>query len=221
VGLVALLQRGQRRRRELGQRADSGGVDNFPEYFDRAWSFPVGYIESDQRHRARVFSTWTLPVPKVVGSFDFGGIYYYNTGQPYGSAGPVDTRPYVTNPGYQNPPATVTYFFENRDAYRVDDRHQLDLSLSWRRGIGLKDAELFARAVVLNVFNGAALMQATLVNQTIQTNNNLSSLARFNPFTETAVEGVHWQKGSTFGDATSRNAYQTPRTFTFSVGFRF
>jgi hypothetical protein len=209
----------------VGENSGSGplqaGIQNFPEYFDRAWSFPVGYIESDQRHRARVFSTWTLPAPKLIGTFDLGGIYYYNTGQPYGSSGPVDTRPYVTNPGYQNPPATVTYFFQNRDAYRVDDRHQLDLSLSWRRRIGLKDAELFARAVLINAFNGDALVQATLVNQTIQTNNNLSSLARFNPFTQTPVEGVHWQKGSTFGDATSRNAYQTPRTVTFSVGFRF
>ncbi len=204
-----------------GGGPQQAGINNFPEYFDRAWSFPVGYIESDQRHRVRIFSTWTLPVPKLVGSFDLGGIYYYNGGQPYGSAGAVDTRPYVTNPGYQNPPATVTYWFQNRDAFRVEERHQLDLSLSWRRRIGVRDAELFARAVLLNAFNNDAIVQATLVDQTIQTNNNLSSLARFNPFTETPVEGVHWQQGPTFGDATSRNAYQTPRTFTCSVGFRF
>ena len=40
-------------------------------------------------------------------------------------------------------------------------------------------------------------------------------------FTETPVEGVNWAKRSTFGQPLNEADYQTPRTFRFSVGFRF
>jgi len=46
----------------------------------------------------------------------------------------------------------------------------------------------------------------------------------FNPFTTQPVEGVNWRKGvgpPAFGAPTSRFAYQTPRTFQFSLGLRF
>ena len=48
-----------------------------------------------------------------------------------------------------------------------------------------------------------------------------STLAAFNPFTETPVEGVNWKKGPSYGQPTSPNSYQAPRDFSFSVGFRF
>ena len=46
-------------------------------------------------------------------------LQYFNSGTPYGynpqSLPAVDTRPYVTNPGYATPPATRPYYFEERD----------------------------------------------------------------------------------------------------------
>ena len=96
---------------------------------------------------------------------------------------------------------------------------------------------MFFRGTIINVFNrdeltnfaGGALPgsgqtgcgTSGCINLTVQTNANASSLARFNPFTDTPVEGVNWRKGATFGQATSRFAYQTPRTYQFSVGLRF
>jgi hypothetical protein len=59
------------------------------------------------------------------------------------------------------------------------------------------------------------------ISTAVLTNRNNNSIAPFNPFTTTPVEGVNWQKGPTFGQPTSRYAYQTPRTVSFSVGFRF
>jgi hypothetical protein len=35
------------------------------------------------------------------------------------------------------------------------------------------------------------------------------------------VEGVNWKKGPSFGQAISPNSYQSPRDYSFSVGFRF
>ena len=70
---------------------------------------------------------------------------------------------------------------------------------------------------MLNVFNEDGVFDP----QGIDDNEGISTLAPFNPFTETPVEGVHWRKGATFGQPLNENDFQTPRTFRFSVGFRF
>jgi hypothetical protein len=44
---------------------------------------------------------------------------------------------------------------------------------------------------------------------------------RFNPLTETPVEGVHWAKSPTFGKALNRFAYTIPRTARITFGVRF
>ena len=75
--------------------------------------------------------------------------------------------------------------------------------------------------MLLNVFNRLELIDTQRIDTTILTNNTTTSLARFNPFTEAPVEGVHWRKGTSFGKPASRLAYQTPRTYSFSVGVRF
>ena len=59
------------------------------------------------------------------------------------------------------------------------------------------------------------------ITTTIQTNAQVTTLTRFNPFTDTPVEGTHWRKAPTFGQPLSRFAYQTPRPYLSSVGFRF
>ncbi len=218
-------------------------VLQYPEYWDPAWSGgpattgssiasgggPIGYLGIDVRHRLRLWGTWDLPVPQGLGLFTLGLLQFYNTGTPYGAVGSVDTRPYVTNPGYLTPPASVDYYFTTRDAYRMEDLWRTDLSLNWSHKLGLRKAEVFFRGIVLNVFDNDALTNFTdfgcgtggCINTTVQTNRQVTSLPRFNPFTETPVEGVNWRKGSTFGQATSRYAYQTPRTYQFAVGFRF
>jgi hypothetical protein len=43
----------------------------------------------------------------------------------------------------------------------------------------------------------------------------------FDPFTETPVEGVHWEKGPLFGQPVSAGAYTLPRDVRCSFGFRF
>lgn len=45
--------------------------------------------------------------------------------------------------------------------------------------------------------------------------------AAFDPFTQSPVEGTHWDKGPLFGQAVGAGAYTLPRTGTFSVGVRF
>jgi outer membrane receptor protein involved in Fe transport len=230
----------------------SSTIQFYPEYFDPAWSGganpgsaagpvtfggPIGDLLGDSRHKLRLWATWDAPIPAAFGTVSLGVLQYVSSGTPYGSVGSVDTRPYVKNPGYATPPDAVSYLFEPRDRYHMDDLWRSDLSLNWARRIGIRKAEVFFRGTILNVFNRDKLTNffggaepgygqtgcstQGCIDTTILTNNTTASLAAFNPFTQTPVEGINWRKGTSFGKATSRFAYQTPRTYAFSVGFRF
>ena len=48
-----------------------------------------------------------------------------------------------------------------------------------------------------------------------------SGVRPFNPLTETPVEGTDWSRNANFGQPLNDLDFQTPRTFRFSVGFRF
>ena len=230
-----------------GENGGSGptqsGLLAYPEYFSRSWQVPEGDLSIDIRHKVRAWATYDVPVPAVVGTTTLGLLQFFNTGAPYGSAGTIDTRPFVANPGYVNPPASETYWFQPRDTYRLAKLWRTDLALNWSRRLGLKSSEIFFRGTVLNVFNRLEITNFTYggadgtcgtggcINTTIQTNRQVTSLPRFNPFTQTPVEGVNWRKAPNtaaaglpsngFGGPTSRYAYQTPRTYGFSFGVRF
>lgn len=216
-----------------GETGGSGPVRSspqfYPQYFASSWNFPVGDLLTDSRHKLRLWATYEAPLPKLLGKLTLGALQFFNSGTPYGSVGGVDTRPFVTNPGYLTPPSAVDYFFEPRDTYRMANLVRTDFSVNWSRKVGVRNTELFFRGTVLNAFNRNKLTNffdggcgtGGCIDTTIQTNSSLSSLAAFNPFTQTPVEGVNWKKGDSFGQATSRFGYQTPRTYGFSVGLRF
>jgi hypothetical protein len=55
----------------------------------------------------------------------------------------------------------------------------------------------------------------------INTRNNNTAYAAFNPFTTTPVQGVHWDYSATFGEPQAFDDYQPARQFSFSAGIRF
>jgi hypothetical protein len=207
----------------VGETSGSGpvssGVREYPEYKQASWNSPKGYLSTDQRHRLRFWGVWDV-FKTDRNHLSLGFIQNYQSGTPYGAAGSVASFRFVNNPGYALPPTTVTYFFTDRDAFRTDDITATDLTLNyaWTWNAFSKNVEVFIQPEVLNVFNERGL---TAVNTTVRDNTTTASLARFNPFTTTPVEGVHWVKGPNFGKPTVASSYQTPRTFRFSVGFRF
>jgi hypothetical protein len=88
---------------------------------------------------------------------------------------------------------------------------------------------LWVKGYLINAFNeqGKVLGSTTLLtaanNACVQTVGAHvgERCAEFNPFTETPVEGVNYQFGSTFGKARSAADYQIPRTVRVSMGIRF
>ena len=78
------------------------------------------------------------------------------------------------------------------------------------------------KADVLNVFNRHAAVNSQYLNLAVPTNVSApEDYDAFNPFTESPTRGVNWDLGPSFGQPSSRFAYQTPRTFRMSFGVRF
>jgi hypothetical protein len=225
-----------------GETGPSGPVtaliNQYPEYLDIAWNAPEGDLLTDVRHRVRAWAVYDVPIPSSAGSLNVSVLQTINSGTPYGAVGPVDTKPFITNPGYVNPPATEDYFFTPRDAFHTDKTVRTDFALNYSHKLGVgKRTELFFRGVVLNLFNRSALSNYAFgtgplgndagcgtggcINTAVLTNNNTSSIPPFNPFTTEPVEGTNWRLGPSFGQATSRFGYGTPRTLSFSLGLRF
>jgi hypothetical protein len=209
-----------------GEDAESGPLSStvlsYPEYFDAAWSFPVGDLAGDQRHRARLWGTFELPFAPLGATWSLGAVQQIESGTPYGAAGAVASRRFVPNPGYAQRPDANSYYFTDRDAFRTELMVRTDLALNISRSLsGAGGPSVFAQFQVLNVFDQFAAFNGEKINRTVLTNVDDPTLARFNPFTETPVEGTHWTKGEKFGKPISRLAYTLPRTFSFSVGLRF
>ncbi|MEA2563302.1 MAG: hypothetical protein QOH06_4806 [Acidobacteriota bacterium] len=213
-----------------GETAANGpvasGILQFPEYKDLAWNNPRGDLATDQRHRARLWMVYNI-LTRGRNNLNVSLLQNYASGTPYGAVGAVDTRfnattnpTGVVNPGYAIPPASVTYYFTNRDAFHTDDITSTDLSLNYGFTLNTfgKEVEIYFQPELLNAFDEQGV---GFVNQAVQTATNTAGLQRFDPFTTKPVEGVHWRRGPNFGKATNELHYQQPRTFRMSVGFRF
>ncbi len=206
-----------------GETAASGPVSNatetYPEYKDPAWNNPYGSLATDERHRVKLFATYTVPfVPQKVGSLSISAIQSIDTGVPYGAVGLVDSRRYVTNaPAYATPPSSVNYYFTARDAFRTDTIYRTDLSLNFSARIA-GSVEIFVQPQVLNVLNRHGQIGAST---SVRTAVNSAAYTRFNPFTTQPVRGVNWDYAPTFGTARNNLDYQLPRTFTLAAGVRF
>jgi outer membrane receptor for ferrienterochelin and colicin len=223
-----------------GENSGSGPITTtvlqYPEYKQQAWIYPTGDLGVDQRHRAEMWVNYG--VPRVEG-FTVSVLQHIASGVPYGAIGPVDARPYVTNPGYITPQGgtSVQYYFTNRDAFRTDTTYRTDLGLNYDFGIkaATRRVDLFVQGQVINVFNNAALCGCgntvflngggvdlpTTIDQSVLTKSNTPSLAAFNPFTTTPAQGTNWQLGPNFGKALNRFGYESPREFRISFGVRF
>jgi Carboxypeptidase regulatory-like domain/TonB dependent receptor/TonB-dependent Receptor Plug Domain len=209
-----------------GENVGSGpvmaSINTFPEYRQQSWNWPDGYMGNDQRHKARIYATYLLPINPSLGSFTLGFVQRVNTGTPYDIGFSVDPRAYVTNPGYLAPPSSVTYYINGRGSLRTDRINNTDLSLVWTKRLH-GTVELFCRGLATNIFNGQGVM---MVDTTVNSNaspgaSKAADLPVFNPFTATPVAGVNYKYATTFGLPTGPSDYQDSRSFNFSFGIRF
>jgi hypothetical protein len=217
-----------------GENATSGPIQNdsqtYPEYKQVAWYAPYGSMATDQRHRVRLLASADLPfIPKALGNFNLGLVEAYDTGAPYGAVGTVRSYLYVTNPGYITRPASVTYWYTARDAFRTDSIKRTDLALTYTIKL-FSTVELFVQPQVINVFNAQGLIAVDQTVRTAVSPGTGNTFQNFNPFTttpvkrptgDTTVTTANWDFGPNFGKARSVSDYQQPRTFLVTAGIRF
>ena len=217
-----------------GENANAGPTadasQQYPEYKQASWNYPEGNLSIDQRHRARLWASYALPWVKGV---SLSVLQTLESGVPYGAATTVPLLPgYVTNPGYVTPPGGSLYYFTGRDAFRTEGQKRTDFAANFNYSVrSFGSLQLFGQIQVINLFNQSQLCgcgQGVALNgggvdlsRIDQSLRPLNGFARFNPFTETPVQGIHWDYSSTFGKAVNRFAYTTPRSLRFSFGVRF
>ena len=93
-----------------------------------------------------------------------------------------------------------------------------DLSVNLSTPLLDEKLRLFVRVIVGNLFNGAVVDRP---DDTVLTAVLDPTLAPFNPFTQTPIEGVHYRLGPSYGQALSADAWQRPRWLAVNAGFRF
>ena len=217
----------------IGENTGSGPLvgDNnegwYPEYRRASWDYPTGDLEADTRHRARLWASYN--VSTRAGAFDFSFLQNFDSGSPFSVVGFIDSRPYVTNPGYLTPPASVAYFFGGRGTVKSDNITRTDLAINYKIRLA-RGIDFFIQPQIYNLFNEQGVQS---FNQEVLTAVDCpggstqgascptGGLKSFNPFTETPVEGVHYIKGAGFGKPEQESDYQLPRTFRVSLGLKF
>jgi hypothetical protein len=205
-----------------------------PEYTGFERNNPVGFLGPDMRHRGNLWVRYDIETG--FGNFNLSLLERYHSALSYSAFGTIDVRRGtstgpangVTNPGYASVPSNVGYYFSDRGAFRVDDITSTDLGVNWSLPLGR--ARLFAEVDLINLLNEQGIEDPDFVDKTVLTRRVTSCLqsgtttrcAAFNPLAgEVPEEGVHWQKGASFGTPTGVDAYQQPRTYKVSLGVRF
>ncbi len=193
----------------------------YQEYRDPAWSAPEGYLLTDSRHKLRAWVVWDV-ISGTRHNLSLSLLQSFWTGTPYSASGSVDTVDYVGDPqdlGYAGNPGFQTYYFSDRGAFRWDDISRTDLAVNYSFfvNIGGGQLEFFLQPEVTNLFNQNGVIDGN-VNVLDATNSGLEA---FNPFTESPVQGVHWDLDPEFGEPINDGDFQLPRQYRISVGLRF
>ncbi|HEV8432835.1 MAG TPA: TonB-dependent receptor [Thermoanaerobaculia bacterium] len=235
------------------ESATSGTVGNvpgaifYPELRNYSNLLPVGYLSQDERHRARGWFGYDVPIPSVAGTLNASVLQTFDSGLPYSAIANIDITtgpagsgaPILETPAtkhYSAAPTGAQYYFSSRGQYRLASQTTTNLALNWERPIG--KVALLAHAYMNNVFNRSAVSS---VNTTVNTSFNSATFQPFNPFTDTPTECpqgastatcklgpngdskslFNFQKGASFGKAASNTSFQQPRTYYFNFGVRF
>jgi hypothetical protein len=228
----------------VGENAGSGPIAEgfsstfYPEYNNFARNAPVGFLPSDQTHKARAWVSYD--VHTFIGNLNLGAIERYDSGTPYSAVASILTSTaHITNPGYAAPPTTTTYFFSDRGAFRTAALKATDLSATFSFP-SVRGFEIYATGYLFNALNEHAVVNvtngaSTVINTTVRTSRTAGSgLVAVNPFTDHPIEcpqgqsaaqctalGANYQLSSTFGAPLSKSAFQGPRNYQAAVGIRF
>ena len=178
-------------------RCPTSALTIYPEYHQpRAGAIRTATSSADQRHRARLWAIYSLPLGPPHGTRCRSACSSrWSPARPTARSAPCSSSPFVADPGYAIlPPDTMSYYFSA--AGRLPHRRRCieptcRFNMSRRLRVRWRARRSFAQFQVLNVFNQFQLFNITDadINTTVVTAADDPNLEFFNPFTETPVEG--------------------------------
>lgn len=120
-----------------GEATNQPGVrsflGNFPEAFDPDRISPDGRLANFQRHRARLWSIYSLD-PGGKGTLSFSGLVRFESGRPYSSVirdYPITDTQAALLSAYPDPPLSQDLFFGERGAQTFPSYALLDVSANY------------------------------------------------------------------------------------------
>ena len=191
-------------------------ADN-PEIFVAERSFPMGRLDDFQRHKVRVWATYSLDMNQF-GRLDIAPLYRYNSARTFSlvaAAVPL-TPAQSVNPGYVRLPSSQPVFFGARGSQEFQDYAVFDLGVTY--GVPVwQSLRPWVKLEVLNMFNNQQLISwDTTVAADLTGPKDANGLP------------LNYVTGPNFGKATSNANYARPRqgmdggrTFILAAGIRF
>jgi hypothetical protein len=193
-------------------------VADYPEFYFAERSFPVGRLDDFQRHKVRVWASYSLDLERF-GRFDVVPLYRYNSPRTYSLGASFAATPaqVAANPGYARYPTSQTVFFGERGAYEFEDYALFDLGVTY--GVPVWESlRPWLKVEVLNVFNNQQM-----ISWDTAVTANLAG-----PREDSTGLPLNHTPGPNFGKATSNGNFARPRqgmdggrTFILAAGVRF
>jgi outer membrane receptor protein involved in Fe transport len=194
-------------------------IGNYPEIVTEARHFPIGRLDDFQRHKLRLFASFTQPLGRF-GSVDLAPIWRYNSAWTYSlSTAGVAVTPVqrALNPGYTLSGITgQTIFYGGRGTEEYEGYGLVDFAATYQIPIW-RSLRPWVKAEVYNVLNNDKLIGWTT---TVTPDPN-------SPRDELGLP-TGFVRASSFGNARANTDYPRPlpgldglRTFFVSFGLRF
>jgi hypothetical protein len=196
----------------VNQPAVSSVYGDYPEAFSAARHYPDGRLSAFQRHKARLWTTYTSTFGRF-GAIDAGFAYRYDSPLAYSLVATglslTDTQAALLAGYASTTSAQTLYFGERGSELYPDGSHLFDLALTYSLPV-LRTLRPYLKLDVRNVFNSTPLLSHDTTLTAIEDG----------PVDQLGLPTT-FEKGPRFGEATSNTDYPFPREFRVSFGFRF
>jgi hypothetical protein len=208
-----------------GEAASQPGIPtiigDYPEMYDLARSNPAGRLNDFQRHKVRLWTTYTQGL-RAFGSIDAGLIYRYNSPLTYSLIAVVPRTAIQTalDPGYAVPFASQNVYFGERGSAEFEGTQLVDVAMTYSVPV-FKDLRPWVKLELYNMFNNQNAV-----------GHNIQVTPRPGGPVDALGLPLEYMEGAQFGRPTSNASFPrsalnfagqnlNARTFLLSAGFRF
>jgi hypothetical protein len=193
-------------------------IADYPEVYFADRSFPMGHLDDFQRHKVRVWATYSFDLNQF-GRLDVAPLYRYNSPKTFSlvaASVALTSQQSATNPGYVRLPSSQPVFFGTRGSQEFEDYALFDLAVTY--GVPVwQSLRPWVRLEVLNLFNNQQLISwDTTVTADLNGPKDPNGLP------------LNYVAGPNFGKGTSNANYARPRqgmdggrTLMLATGIRF